>query len=580
MIATPEDAEREMTLDNREWNVGVLLGPSGLISLDIDRLSLAREAFAARGLDLDAIMTAHPRPVVGKGAKLHFRLPDDVDLPGVRAYQLPNPDNVGPDGKSRPMTIFELRAAPRDGSKSVQDVFPGSLHPDPIHVHGEPMPQPRFYRWGNQGAPQTREDIPLVPPELLELYWALRPAAEPVRRAVARQTVQLPSHLRKGGEKGVQASAVAAWVRENMDLTEVLGRYRTVDAGGRTHCTHPDHPDADGSMHVRGQHATCFGQKCRQDDGRYHSEDVISVIQRFEGLSFWDAIRHLCDGEIPDVADAPAPAAEESTASEPADWTALADAAHTALLAQGTQQAVDVLSYLYARGLSDDVITAARLGVIDSTVSTELLPLNSKGQPARAWVGRLTLPDLNAAGHATGIAGRTLEARPTDPEQARWYRKYLQPRGAAVPPYRLDLLRDDKPVLLAEGQLDALSVLVALPTANVAALAGTGNIKAEDVAVLAGKKVYLLLDPDTGHDLAGTDPGAARGARAAITALQAAGAHVYLVPRLADADLNETLVGLGAADFAELLTAHIRAAQPLPAPRPALDLSPTRQRWL
>ncbi|ADV66500.1 bifunctional DNA primase/polymerase [Deinococcus maricopensis] len=590
VIRTPEDAHRELTLDGREWNVGVLLGPSGLLSLDIDRDDLAREEFAKHGLDLDAMIAVHPHPTQAKGKKLWYRLPDDLDLPGVRAFQLPNPDNVDPiTGQPRPMTIFELRASPRDGSKSVQDAAPGSLHPEPEYRHGDAHPHPRYYIWSADGAPTTREDIPEAPQALLDLYQVLRPSPDLAPRPTARRrsVIALPT---RSGARANSSARYAAWARQHVNLCEIMARYRAVDSSGQCKCTHPDHPDAQGSMHVWRDHATCFGTKCRRNDGRRHTEDAISVTMRFEGLTFLEAVAHLNGGNLPTEEQLPTewdePVREEAldaarVRNAQTDWTALVDAAHRALLDQGSDQALQVMDYLYSRGFTDETILAAKLGVVDTSVPDSLLPLNSKGAPSRTWRGRLVIPNLRPDGTAMDVAGRTMQPKPTDSRKARWYRKYAiptRPGGYGVPPYGLAQL-SRRPVLVVEGQLDALSVRQALPTSNVLGIAGIGNLNPEHVSGLAGHRAYLLLDPDTDHDAGGA------AARSAIDALHAAGAEVYLVPKLVSTtdDLNDCLVGMGQDDFAELLTTCVKAAQHLPAPRPAaaqLLAQPQRRRWI
>ena len=104
-------------------------------------------------------MAANPYRVRGKrGEKPIYRVPDGLSLK-MKALSWPDPSGKkGPGGRPAPLTIFEVRAGP------VQDVMPPSFHPDT----GKP------YTWAGP-VPRTREDLPLCPPELLNLLerWAV-----------------------------------------------------------------------------------------------------------------------------------------------------------------------------------------------------------------------------------------------------------------------------------------------------------------------------------------------------------------------------------------------------------------------
>lgn len=142
LITTLGDLEREF--GHGAVNYGVQLEASGLMSLDIDQLELSRALFAERGLDLDAIMAAHPCAVQARGTRLWFRTEElgaqRSLLTGVRSAR---------QGRR---VAFEVRCGP-----GAQDVAPGSWHPD-----GLP------YRWSV--TPASRERLPLAPPWLIDLY--------------------------------------------------------------------------------------------------------------------------------------------------------------------------------------------------------------------------------------------------------------------------------------------------------------------------------------------------------------------------------------------------------------------------
>lgn len=116
-------------LENTERGVGLLHGPSRTGAFDVDHLEYTKLAFAAFGIDYDAIMAAFPRIHSREGKdKIVFRLPAGFDPDnGKSKIKLTWPDPSGEcDAKGRPhlITIFELRGGAN------QDVLPPSIHPN------------------------------------------------------------------------------------------------------------------------------------------------------------------------------------------------------------------------------------------------------------------------------------------------------------------------------------------------------------------------------------------------------------------------------------------------------------------
>lgn len=116
-------------LENTERGVGLLHGPSRTGAFDVDHLEYTKLAFAAFGIDYDAIMAGFPRIRSREGKdKIVFRLPAGFDPDnGKSKIKLTWPDPSGEcDAKGRPhlITIFELRGGAN------QDVLPPSIHPN------------------------------------------------------------------------------------------------------------------------------------------------------------------------------------------------------------------------------------------------------------------------------------------------------------------------------------------------------------------------------------------------------------------------------------------------------------------
>lgn len=196
---------------NPTHNLGVVLGPSRVCSLDVDDVQWTRHVlFEQLGLDLDAMALAYPT-VVGNPARFRilFKVPDGVELTrhslawpnendpdgsifkalGIKAKAAKEAGDVAGEAAARAeaeaykrFTVFELRAG------LVQDVLPPSIHPG--------TGKPYFWR-----TPPAAAGLPVLTGELLAVWlnwemfkrdaeaacpWAIkpkRPAAKPIRRA-------------------------------------------------------------------------------------------------------------------------------------------------------------------------------------------------------------------------------------------------------------------------------------------------------------------------------------------------------------------------------------------------------------
>lgn len=184
------DAAEAFWLEHPDHNLGVVLGPSRVCSLDVDDVALSRIALRdAFGLDLEALAAAYPT-AVGNPARFRvmFRVPDGVEL-SRRSLAWPN--QADPDGSIlkaltaqmvaakdagdatreaalkmaaepfKKITVFELRGG------AVQDVLPPSIHP------GTRKP----YTWR---IPPSAAGLPDLPAELLNIWlnWdQLKPQA-------------------------------------------------------------------------------------------------------------------------------------------------------------------------------------------------------------------------------------------------------------------------------------------------------------------------------------------------------------------------------------------------------------------
>ncbi|UVM15605.1 bifunctional DNA primase/polymerase [Pseudomonas sp. B21-023] len=174
-----DDAEAFWT-KRPSHNLGVVLGPSRVCSLDVDDVELTRQVMQQTlGLDVDALADAYPTSVGNpERFRVMFRVPEGVEL---SRHALVWPNKNDPDGTIykglmaqvqaavdaedadreaafrlaaepfKKVTVFELRGG------LVQDVLPPSIHPGT----GKP------YTW--RTAPDAG-GLPELPPELLAIW--------------------------------------------------------------------------------------------------------------------------------------------------------------------------------------------------------------------------------------------------------------------------------------------------------------------------------------------------------------------------------------------------------------------------
>jgi hypothetical protein len=193
-------------------NLGCVLGPSNLCSLDVDDADAAKAVLSDFGMDLDNLVATYPT-IQGNPprVRLMFAAPTDTQL---SRHSLSWPRKEDP---SKSFTVCELRAG------AVQDVLPPSRHPTGS-----------LYRWLT-----TPKDgrFPQLPDKLLAIWkdWdafksqaqALCPWAERVTQINAAK----PRH--------VGHSVIEAW-GAHADLRKTLQGYGYVAAGNRYISPHSD----------------------------------------------------------------------------------------------------------------------------------------------------------------------------------------------------------------------------------------------------------------------------------------------------------------------------------------------------
>lgn len=210
-ITDPAAAE-DFWQRNPNHNLGVVLGPSRVCSLDVDDVQWTRFVlFDQMGLDLDAMAVVYPT-IVGNPLRFRvlFKMPGDVEL---TRHSLSWPNEKDPDGSIHKGLMARAKAAKEQGDAAdeaaakaeaeeynrftvfelraglVQDVFPPSIHPGT----GKP------YTW--RTPPNAADGLPVLTNELLNIWqnwdvfkrnaeaacpWAPKlktVAAKPIKRA-------------------------------------------------------------------------------------------------------------------------------------------------------------------------------------------------------------------------------------------------------------------------------------------------------------------------------------------------------------------------------------------------------------
>jgi predicted P-loop ATPase len=205
-ISDPVIAERYWK-DHPDDNIGVVLGPSKLVSLDVDDVEAARTVFHEFGIDIDLLRTVTPT-IVGNPARfrMQFRAPQGVTL-GRKSLTWPRND-----GSAKSFTVFELRAG------NVQDVLPPSIHPDTL--------QP--YVWS-----VTPQDgaFPALPTTLLAMWREWDVFKRQAQALCPWVTVAKPSPM-KPREKRGDTGLIDAWNQAH-PIETMLAQYGYSQHGRR-----------------------------------------------------------------------------------------------------------------------------------------------------------------------------------------------------------------------------------------------------------------------------------------------------------------------------------------------------------
>ncbi|MCE1017270.1 bifunctional DNA primase/polymerase [Pseudomonas alloputida] len=230
---------------NPKHNMGVVLGPSGVCSLDVDHVEYCRDVMRdILGIDLDQLAMTYPT-LVGNPARFRvmFKMPEGLEF---NRHSLSWPNPLDPDGSKHklataalkqardtgdkaqieamqarqkefaPVTVFELRAG------AVQDVLPPSIHPDT----GQP------YTWRNP----PKDGLLELPSDLVKTWqhWEIfkRTAQEACPWTPAAP--KLPTKVKKVSPPRADASdqpSVIDAFKRGTDIESLLQRHGYIQRG-------------------------------------------------------------------------------------------------------------------------------------------------------------------------------------------------------------------------------------------------------------------------------------------------------------------------------------------------------------
>jgi putative DNA primase/helicase len=215
--------------------IGVCLGPSNVVSLDIDHHEAAVTALRAEGIDLAALMESVPT-IRGNGFRLMWQAPAGEKLDTHRIVwpaRLLGCDRDGHRGGD-PTTVLEFRAG------RVQDVLPPSIHPT----------LRRPYRW----AVPPVDGFPALPAELLKL-WLDWPAFESRAKALCSWAAPEPEPAPrpKSKPRDPHEPSVIEAFNQAHDAVAILEAHGYKRKGKRWRSPHAEHHEAGVTISADGK---------------------------------------------------------------------------------------------------------------------------------------------------------------------------------------------------------------------------------------------------------------------------------------------------------------------------------------
>jgi DNA primase len=232
---------------------------------------------------------------------------------------------------------------------------------------------------------------------------------------------------------------------------------------------------------------------CRQCDRR---GDTIDLLRERDGLGFREAAAAVGKPSIVTSAASPRQCREQLLSPPSSVWQARAEAiAEAGEKALWTPAGSRALGYLRRRGFHNETIRAAHLGYQSSDVrespQTWGLPVDRKD----VWIPRGIVIPWRLKGSIWRLNVRRPKGTP----------KYIGPAGSSNGLYGADGIRPGIPVVVVEGEFDALAV--AQEAGEVVAAVATGSTSGARnprwvERIVAAPLVLVAFDDDDAGDTA------------------------------------------------------------------------------
>ena len=302
-------------------------------------------------------------------------------------------------------------------------------------------------------------------------------------------------------------------LKSRNDIVSVVSRYIKLDRKGKNHwgvC--PFHYEKTPSFSVNevDQYYHCFG--CGA------SGDVISFVEKYEGLDFWEAVQMLAKNagmEVPTLIGSDD--IQKKKAERDKALHALLDAAKFYREMLNSPKGKLAMDYLAKRGVSAKSIAVFGLGyspdfesmqkhLLKQGYDLEILKKAglvdvSNGRTYDAFGGRLMFPLINIHGDVVGFSGRLIEDKPfakyKNSTQNIVFDKSRTVFAINILKKLKNEMRSDLPyVILVEGQLDVVS-MHQNGFRNTVACLGTAvtPFHAQEIERLS-RNVIIMLDGD------------------------------------------------------------------------------------
>ena len=308
-------------------------------------------------------------------------------------------------------------------------------------------------------------------------------------------------------------------IKERLDIAEVIGSYVKVEKSGanfKARC--PFHNEKTPSFFVSTARQTfyCFGCGAKGD--------VISFVEKFEGLDFKGAVKSLAERAGIDFSQVKFSREGDIESSQKEKLLEIMELA-TLSYESELEKNKDALQYIKSRGLTDESIKKWRIGfardewrglsdelLSKSTITKELLfeaglikKVEASDKYYDTFRGRIMFPISDAAHRVIAFSGRIMKSDPNAPKYLNSPETPLFHKSEVL--YGWDFARDairklDYAVLV-EGQLDLLlSHQGGVP--NTVASSGTALTEAhlKKIKALSNRVIIAYDGDDAGHKAA------------------------------------------------------------------------------